>query len=118
MMMFQGTPFKIVEQRLLLAQRGGKDVVNALKTLKDIKADVKDGQNQFKLEVLKDSFMNELTKSKDMFGQPFSGQLGRKMAILGTIILGGRALFDSDLTQHVMHFPGLKEGERFPLTLS
>jgi hypothetical protein len=110
MMMFQGTPFKILEQRLLLAQRGGKDVVDALKTLKDIKADVKDGAEQAKMGMMKDAFMNELTKSKDMFGNPFSAQLGRKAAILGTIILGGRSLFDSDLTQHVMHIPGLKEG--------
>jgi hypothetical protein len=110
MMMFQGTPFKILEQRLLLAQRGGKDVVNALKTLRSIKDDVKDGANQAKMGMMKDAFMNELTKSKDMFGNPFSAQLGRKAAILGTIILGGRSLFESDLTQHVMHIPGLKEG--------
>jgi hypothetical protein len=111
MMMFQGTPFKILEQRVLLGARGSKDVANAAKEtwkqLQVLKGDIKEGEQIFKTNLIKDA----LTQGKDIYGIPYSYQMMRQMMALGTVIAGGAALFDADMTGHALHLPILKMSE-------
>jgi soluble cytochrome b562 len=105
MMMFQGTPFKILEQRAMLSYRGVKSIQNVLTKLRK---DVKLGEERFKWHMLKD----ELTKDKDIFGTPYATQFLKQLAVIGTVIYGGKTAFDSDLWGHAIHIPGIQMGER------
>jgi hypothetical protein len=111
MMMFQGTPFKILEQRVLLALRGGTAIKEGLKEtwnqLQNLKGEVKEGENRFKFNLIKDAFNSQ----KDIYGISNAGQLMRKMMILGTILVGGKQLFGVDMMEHVLHIPGFKRTE-------
>jgi len=108
MLMFQGTPFKILEQRAMLAYQAGKDVKNMLGMLNDLRGQVKQGEANFKWNMLKD----ELTKSKDIYGTPYSQQFLRQMVTMGAVIGTGKMAFDSDLWGHVVHIPGVKLNEK------
>lgn len=103
--MFQGTPFKMLEQRAIQAMRTGKGISEASKELygmvKNLRSDIRDGEYRFKTELIKDA----LTKEKDLFGTPVSQQFMRKMLILGTIVIGGKHVFDADMWHHVAHVP-------------
>lgn len=105
MMMFQGTPFKILEQRTMLSYRGVKSIQNVLTKLRK---DIKLGEERFKWHMLKD----ELTKDKDIFGTPYATQFLKQLAVIGTVIYGGKTAFDSDLWGHAIHIPGIQMGER------
>jgi hypothetical protein len=108
--LFQGTPFKILEQRLLMAARGAEGLNAAQKELfskvQQLRSDVTEGQQIFKLGMIKDALNSEVV-SKDIFGNPYASQLMRKIMILGTMITGGAQLFDTDLKEHFMHIPGI-----------
>lgn len=109
MMLFQSTPFKIMEQRGMLAYKGGKDIANAGRELmKQLRADVKEGESRFKWNLIKD----ELTRGKDVYGINYSTQIVKQILVLGTVIGGGAAALDIDLGGHAVHFPGLQMGER------
>jgi hypothetical protein len=109
MMLFQGTPFKILEQRAVTAWKGGKGFVGASQeVMRQLRADVKEGESRFKTALIKDA----LTKDKDMFGTAYSGQLVKQLMVLGTVIGGGKAAFDADLFGHAVHIPGLKLNEK------
>lgn len=109
MLMFQGTPFKILEQRAMLAYQAGKDVKRTLDVLNKLRKDVKTGENNFKWHMLND----ELTRSKDIYGNPYTTQFLRQMMTIGGVILTGKYAFDSELMGHtVTHIPGLQLGER------
>jgi hypothetical protein len=109
MLLFQGTPFKILEQRAMLAYQGGKDIKAAgVELLRQLRADVKIGEERFKFNLLKD----ELTKSKDVYGTAYSSQLLKQMMVLGTVVYTGKTVFDSDLWGHAFHVPGIKMGEK------
>jgi hypothetical protein len=108
MMMFQGTPFKILEQRMMMSYQAGKDVKRTLDLLAKLKNDVKIGENNFKWHMLKD----ELTKSKDIYGTPYTSQFLRQMMVIGGVIYTGNKAFDSDLWGHVVHIPGVQLKEK------
>jgi hypothetical protein len=108
MMMFQGTPFKILEQRAMTAYQGGKEIVNTLKLLKQLKNDVKKGEENFKWHLLND----ELTRHKDVFGNNYSTQLLKQMMVLGTVIYGGKKVFDADMWGHAIHIPGMQLSDK------
>ncbi len=104
MMMFQGTPFKILEQRAMLGYQAGKDVKNLINILAKLKEDVKQGEANFHWHMLKD----ELTRSKDIYGNAYSSQFLRQIVIMGAVIGTGKMAFDSDLWGHVVHIPGMQ----------
>jgi hypothetical protein len=108
MMMFQGTPFKILEQRTQLAMQAGRDVKNTWDVLQKLRADVKRGEAEFKWSLLTD----ELTKSKDAYGTPYTQQMLKQMLVMGTVLTTGKFAFDSDLLGHVVHIPGMQLGNR------
>lgn len=112
LMMFQGTPFKILEQRVLLASRAAKAYSATAKEtwnqLQNLRNDIKEGEKAFKIGLIKDAWNKEV----DIYGNPMASQLLRKMMILGTAIYGGKALAESDLMEHFMHVPGVKRHEK------
>jgi len=111
--MFQGTPFKIAEQRALMAIRAGGNVTDAVKEtwrqLNNLRSDVKDAEHTFKGHLIFDA----LTKDRDIFGTAITQQFMRKMLIIGTSVAVGKQFFDADLLSHFVHFPLVKfqEGE-------
>lgn len=152
--MFQGTPFKILENRVMMAMRGGKGVTDSTQLLWDklmsLKKDIKEGEANFKVGMYKDALFgnperlseiesmlngnkfihpdekkkllaeaNLLRNKTDVWGNSYSGQLARKIIILGTMLTGGSMLFDTDLSEHFLHVPGIKkEGGRVGLNFS
>lgn len=108
MMLFQGTPFKILEQRAMLMHQGGKDMANTLKLLGDLRKDVKTGEANFKWNMLNDEF----TRNKDVYGTPYTTQFLKQLLVLGTVIGTGKMAFDSNLWGHAIHIPGTQLGER------
>jgi hypothetical protein len=109
MMMFQGTPFKILEQRAMLSYQAGTDIKRTgLELLRQLRADVKAGEERFKFNLLKDEF----TRSKDIYGIPYTQQFLKQMVTIGTVIATGKYVFDSNMWGHTIHLPGLQLGER------
>jgi hypothetical protein len=109
MMMFQGTPFKILEQRAMLSYQAMGDAKKAgLELLRQLRKDVKIGEERFKWNLIKD----ELTRSKDIYGTPYTSQFLKQMMVIGTVIYTGKHAFDSEMWGHVVHIPGMQLGER------
>jgi hypothetical protein len=109
MMLFQGTPFKILEQRAMLAYQGGKDIKNTgLELLRQLRADVKAGEERFKFSLLKDEF----DRHKDVYGNAYATQFMKQLMVIGTVITTGKMAFDANLWGHVMHIPGTKLNDK------
>ncbi len=108
MMMFQGTPFKILEQRILLAERGGKAINRAkIELLRQLSGDIKEGETQFKWGMIKDALESE----KDIYGTPNAYQLMKKILVIGTAITAGAKILNIDLTPGLIHIPGVELGK-------
>jgi len=119
MMLFQQTPFKVLDRRvttaikagkaLSLATREGKKIykeeglVGLLKDLKVLKDSVIEGETSFKRGLIYDAMKTE----KDFFGTSASKQFMRESLIVGGMIYGGAKVFDLDLSPHTMHLPFL-----------
>lgn len=116
--MFQGTPFKIAEQRALLAWKGGKAGWKAAKEtwnqLQGLKSFIKEGETEFKFNLIKDALESE----KDVFGIPYAYQLMRQALTIGTVVVGGAKLFDADLIGHTLHPPFVKKEEGLKLNVN
>jgi len=110
--MFQGTPFKLMEQRLLLAAKGGKAIVKAggvtLEQLKELKHFIKEGEYRVKHGMILDALNSE----KDIFGQSSAKQFAVSTLMIGGLIGIGDKMFDSNIQDQVFHPPFIKmEGE-------
>jgi len=112
MAMFQGTPFKIWEQRSLLARRTRKAFSKTKdvfwEQMQNLRRDVKEGENSFKYHLIMDALGSE----KDIFGTPVAMQMMRKLLMVGAIISTGRMAFDMDLWDHFAHPPFFKLHEK------
>jgi hypothetical protein len=107
MMMFQGTPFKIAERRLMLAQKTGKSVKKGYaEFMSQLKADIKEGEKRFNLAMINDAFASE----KDEFGRVVPVTLAKEMMLLGALIYGGREALNADFLNHAFHLPLVKIG--------
>lgn len=108
LMMFQGTPFKILEQRAIQAIRAGRGVKEGWGelhgVLQQLKGDVKEGEKLFKMNMV----MDALKREQDIFGTPITQQMMRKMLIIGSVVMGAKMGFDADLWSHFSHPPFLK----------
>lgn len=98
MLTFQGTPWKIMEQRASIWGQAGSDLVD---TLKMLKKDVIEGEQEFKWAMIKQG----LTKSKDIFGTSLMSQTIREMLLIGTGVETGKVLWDVNLAHHFFHIP-------------
>jgi hypothetical protein len=117
LMLFQGTPFKIMERRLMNAMALGDDVKTAygviknqnvaknLEELQSIGKYMLEGQNEFKQNMIYDA----LSAHKDAYGNSISAQFVREAVIVGGVIAGGSAI-GMDFHKHSLHIPFIKEG--------
>lgn len=112
--MFQGTPYKLAEQRFIMAAKAGKDIVRAGKVtweeLKQLKRDMKRGEYAFKFGLIKDA----LTQTKDVYGQSVTKQFMVNALTMGGLIWAGNKFFEADIQDQVFHLPFVKMGGEQP----
>jgi hypothetical protein len=102
LMLFQGTPYKIFEQRMITAIKGGGAVSDATKELmRQLKGDLETGTRNFQLGLIKDA----LLAPKDINGKSYAGQLMRTIVTAGAVVAGGKAFGDVNLGAQVFHVP-------------
>lgn len=114
--LFQNTPFKILERRVVNGIKFGDDVKTAwgviknqnldktLQDLTDVKTFVHGAQDEFKQNMIYDA----LTSTKDVFGNSVSAQFMREWIIAGSVVAGGSAV-GLDFFGHSFHVPFLKD---------
>jgi hypothetical protein len=104
-MMFQGTPFKILERRLLVAAKSkqGLDAAGKemLKQLGDLKKNIKEGEKLFKAELIKDALLGP----KDQYSQPYAKTFMKELLGLGAFVAVGHDVANVDLHAHAFHLP-------------
>jgi len=123
LMLFQSTPFKIWERRMVTAYKAGRSVKLAgqvfkenslgdlIEQMRGLKSTIKEGEDGFKANLIRDA----LTSEKDFFGTPATKQLVKEM-ILSGMIIGGGGMLGLDLMPQVGHLPFLN-AERSEPTL-
>ena len=115
--MFQNTPMKLAETRLMIWKRGGKNIIEGggylfkdmqgksvdkmLTDIARIRKDVAHGRDATKWEIIK----TLMTRDRDIFGTPMSRQLMRDIQATGMVVGGGYTFFDATLWDHVAHVP-------------
>ena len=121
-LLFQKTPFKIMERRAVNAVKAntviknlGKDIYNATKTvegraglvtdLRNMYKYVKQGERELKSNLIIDALRSEV----DFFGTPIVQQFARDLLITGAGTMGGYGV-GVNLWHHFFHFPMLKAG--------
>jgi hypothetical protein len=112
LMLFQSTPFKIWERRMVTAYRANRAIKLAGQTLKGsslgdvieqmrgLRSTIKEGEDGFKANLIRDALSSE----KDFFGTPVTRQLVKEM-ILSGMIIGGGSMLGLDLMPQVGHLP-------------
>jgi hypothetical protein len=117
--LFQNTPFKIWERRLVNAYRTGNSIKLAGKELKGsslgdtieqmkgLKELIRAGEQQFKSNLIVDAMNTE----KDFFGTPVARQLVKEIAMSG-LIVGAAGYLGLDLMPQVGHVPFLRLDRR------
>lgn len=112
--MFQGTPYKLFEQRALQAVKAGKDLKKAVGVTMDewenFRSTLKRGEAEFKWGLIYDA----LTSTKDIYGQSVTKQFIKNVATMGGLIWMGDKFFDSDIHDQVFHLPFFKMGGSSP----
>ncbi len=104
-LMFQGTPFKLLEQKIITGVGAGRSVSEATKVLMEqLRATMKTGENQLKGSMILDA----LNMEKDIFGTSISRQAARQITTMGGVLMAGKTFIDSDLTSHLFHLPFAK----------
>lgn len=123
--LFQNTPFKIMERRLIngLTTVGdiktafgvikNRDIATNLAELQGLGKYIMEGQNEFKQHLIYDA----LTGSKDAFGSSISAQFMREAIITGGVVMGGSAL-GVNFHKHSFHLPFVKEGSSPELAIN
>jgi len=115
MLLFQNTPFKLLERRLLGAGatlRVGKRLVDFRKTdktafnkeLVDLKNYIFQGQDNFK----RSQIMEALGSEKDFMGSNVPAAFMKEMVMLGLLFTGGSSLLGWNLTPQLFHLPFLR----------
>ena len=114
-LLFQNTPFKILERRLVNAAKAYRDVKTAagvikaqdipttLRELADLKNYIFRGESLLKQNLIADA----LTQSRDFFGTPFTKQFFREFMYGGMVVWGLGGIMDADFMPHTFHLPFL-----------
>ena len=104
MLMFQGTPFKIAERRLLVAMKSGKSVSAATretyKQLQELKSNIREGETLFKASLIQDALLGE----RDQFGVAYTKTFMKELLGLGAFVSAGYSA-NVDLSSHAFHLP-------------
>ena len=129
-LMFQGTPFKIFERRVVNAVRAGrsikkmgKDIFEATKTpegrslllrdLRNLRTYVKGGEKEIKTNLFADAIMQET----DFFGTSMVTQFAKDVLLTGAATYGGAAA-GVNLAHHFFHVPFVKDPVKGDLDLN
>lgn len=125
--LFQGTPYKILERRVVNAVRSGKVISDLgkkmygatkstegrrmlLKDLRDMRAYVKAGENQLKSNLIIDT----LRQDTDFYGTPIVSQFAKDILIGAAATYGG-ASAGMNLMHHFFHLPFLSTRTKEPV---
>lgn len=112
--LFQSTPFKILERRLLTAYKSyrtvkvagqklkGEQIGEVLRQMQGLKALIKEGEKELKGNIILDALKSET----DFFGTPYARQLVKEM-VIGGMIVGAGGTLGIDLMPQVGHAPFL-----------
>jgi hypothetical protein len=107
--LFQGTPFKIWEQRLYTAIRGGQAISDGTKKVyQQLISDIKTGERNMKYGLIKDAF----TAARDVNGNSYSGEMMRMLLTLGAVAYGGKQVLDVSFMDQILHPPFIKVKEQ------
>ena len=119
LMLFQTTPFKIFERRLLNAAKTGEslkaawgvvksqDIGTTLKQVADLRHFITQGETALKQNLIADALFSR----KDYFGRSATQAFASDVVQSGLIAWGGSAIFDVDVSEHVFHLPFLHPDE-------
>jgi hypothetical protein len=119
--LFQNTAFKLLERRLVVGYRAGKDIKTAIgvvrhqdiqKTLGEM-AEIGKYMLGAERQLKQNMIFDALTSSKGFFGTPVIKQAMTEAIISGTII-GGGAAAGLNLMPQVWHVPFLKSHTKEP----
>lgn len=109
LMLFQGTPYKIFEQRAITAIKGGGAIGDAYKELmRQLRGDLTTGARNFQLGLIKDALMSP----KDLNGVSYAKQLMNMILTAGAVVTAGKYLGSADLSSQVFHLPFTKSGAK------
>ena len=119
--LFQNTAHKLMERRLVVAYRTGKDIKTAIGVIRhqDIQKTLKEmaGIGKYILgaekELKQNMIFDALTSTKGFFGTPVIKQAITEAIISGTIITGG-GIAGMNLWPQVWHVPFLKAHTKEP----
>lgn len=117
--MFQGTPFKIFERRLVQAIRSGRAIKrmnravydatktsegrkDLLRSIRTLKSSMKTTEQELKVNLITDAIKSEV----DFFGTPVVAQTGKDLLITGAMMAGGYNV-GMNLKHHLFHLPFL-----------
>lgn len=120
LMLFQATPFKIMERRLVAGDRAlkafgklGKDIAKEIKTpagrdkilgdMRHLWRDMKMNERELKSNL----FIDAMRSEQDFFGTNIVSQMAKDIAITGAATIGGAAA-GMNLTHHFFHIPFLR----------
>ena len=131
--MFQGTPYKIFERRLVTAIRSGRAVKDLgkkiygltkadisagnwnntrlmLKDLRNIRSTVKEGEQALSSNL----FLSSMLQERDFFGSSVINTFAKDVAIIGAATYGGASVGMS-LYHHFFHLPFLQASATQPV---
>jgi hypothetical protein len=121
MVMFQNTPFKILERRVTMAREAGSALQTARglikgQKLEDIWADLQGIRRlgaQADQDLKSSAIFDALSASHGLTGQPVVGQFVREAALVGAVLSGG-AMGGVNLFPQTLHIPFLQVGKDDP----
>jgi len=106
--LFQGTPFKIAEQRAMATYRAAGAFNDAkIELFRQLRADVKEGEKMLKFGLIRDALLSQ----KDLNGKSYAGQFMRMVLTTG-LFLEGANLAGMDLHNHLIHPPFVKMNDQ------
>lgn len=114
LLMFQGTPFKIAERRAQTLLATGQNIKGGVeefvRQLKNLRADMQEGERAFKSELIWEA----LHKEKDLYGTSMTTQAMKELLAVGAIIGVGKEALNMDFWDYTLHLPFLKSGKDDP----
>lgn len=117
--MFQGTPYKIFERRLVTAIRSGRAIKRMgravfegtktsegrselLSSIRTLRGSMKSAEQELKVNLIADALKSEV----DFFGTPVVNQFAKDILTIGAVTMGG-ASAGMNLKHHIFHLPFL-----------
>ena len=111
-LMFQSTPFKIMQRRVVAGVRAGRTFISLGKGIREnpkvllehlgaIHKYIKEGEAEFKATLLGETLMKET----DFFGTPIANTFMKEMLTAGGLTYGAAVTANMSLESHFFHIP-------------